>query len=235
LLCFEVTNDDFVAHGPSSSKEKMDQVLPLEMWLKVAEFLQVPDINNLAQTQLVMVDYLFCRNLKNEQTVTQVMRRWFVNTETDQEQDQYKGVQTVLWKQRLLYYFPMFNENLNVKNWLVVLKRRLTFVINNPNQKKGLRKKRVDFDHFKETGEISFIEIYQLGEELGDNFIDNCEWIYKCPVYFDELKREDGYCSVCKERVYQVRSISNFKYHTDAGHCVSFTHRGEKKRGCIIY
>ncbi|KAF0979177.1 hypothetical protein FDP41_001520 [Naegleria fowleri] len=73
---------------------------------------------------------------------------------------------------------------------------------------------------------------------LEDNFIENCQWVYKCPLNFTQLADEfknSAMCSYCNERVYRVRNEHAFKYHSDMGHCVAFTYKGEKKIGCVLY
>ncbi|KAG2379386.1 hypothetical protein C9374_007525 [Naegleria lovaniensis] len=73
---------------------------------------------------------------------------------------------------------------------------------------------------------------------LEDDFIENCQWVYKCPLNFTQIadhSKNSTICSHCNERVYRVRTEQAFKYHSDMGHCVAFTYKGEKKIGCVLY
>jgi len=60
-----------------------------------------------------------------------------------------------------------------------------------------------------------------------ENFIENCEWEFKCPLrYADltEIPREDyRFCETCKERVYYCNSIEDLALNISQNRCVSFT------------
>ena len=74
-------------------------------------------------------------------------------------------VQELVWKRFVLHFYPRFNKNSNVKNWLHVLRRR--FVLKSPKQ---IRKEQ-------------FLGEKNNGKQ-NEFFVENCEWIYECPTTF---------------------------------------------------
>ena len=188
--------------------------IPAEIWLQIAQYLRVQELNELARSDSAMFDFIFCRNLKNENGLVQGLKNWFnlgLTTEKAQELDDYTLIQRFIWKRLLIHYFPRFNPEINVKNYLAVLQRRIK--------------------HLRKFPKNNFLHV-------DDDFIENCEWVYKCPINFTligENYQETALCKVCNETVFRVRHLESFKYHSDAGHCVAFTYKGKVSRGCILY
>jgi len=117
-------------------------------------------------------------------------------------------VQQLVWKRLVLQFYPRFNKNANVKNWLHVLRRRI--VLRPPKQ---IRKEHLPPNVTKKQNEF---------------FVENCEWIYECPLHYESLKQVVGegdvkrYCEVCKEHVYKASSEIEWTKYVGKGYCVSF-------------
>ncbi|EFC48555.1 predicted protein [Naegleria gruberi] len=122
----------------------------------------------------------------------------------------FERIQTLIWKPLVFHYFPKFGEKLNVKNYLHVLRRRIQYI--------NLGKPQ----HIK-------IETPQFTKTVEDQqYIENCEWIYKCPLEYDTLNtmfshNDRKFCEVCQKDVYLVDDMSNFKTQITQGNCVAYS------------
>ena len=61
--------------------------------------------------------------------------------------------------------------------------------------------------------------------EEGNDLLEGCEWIYRCPLSFDQLERgsDDNvrYCNVCSKNVYNVTTEQDLQQKVNGGHCVA--------------
>ncbi|EFC46045.1 predicted protein [Naegleria gruberi] len=56
-------------------------------------------------------------------------------------------------------------------------------------------------------------------------FIEGCEWIYKCPLKYEELsflKENSRLCKECSKVVYFVNNIEDFTEKIEEGKCVAY-------------
>ncbi|KAG2378504.1 hypothetical protein C9374_008143 [Naegleria lovaniensis] len=231
--------------------EPLTIIFPLDLWLKIAIHLDLPALNALSQCHSHLFNFIMCRNLQKEKTLLFSLKCVFIDREKQQEDEIFQCVQQYLWKPLLIYYFPLFNKDLNVKNHMLVLKRRVKYI----STKKPYQNGKImyfqnhygqmvskfpealvmdnDFVHnAKQSGLVK--------DEISDGFIENCEWIYKCPLNASEFANKfqlSAKCDVCHKMVYRVTTVQDFMFHTDQGHCVSFnTSLSKRPRGgCIIY
>ena len=130
-----------------------------------------------------------------------------------EESPSFQRIQTIIWKPLVCYYFPRFQRSLNVKNWMHVLRRRIAHLkIHNP--RKLPLTKNMSSDLFTEKN---------------DAMIEGCEWIYKCPLSFKNLKGTSDpnikFCNVCKKKVYNVKTKEELRTHANQGHCIAYNYR----------
>lgn len=118
-------SDDLICQN----QQRLSVVFPLEVWLKIATYMDLQTLNCLSQCHSHLSNFIMCRNLRNEKTILFSLRSIFMNKEKIQEDDAFRSVQLHVWKPLLMYYFPLFNKDLNVKNFMLVLKRRVKYII----------------------------------------------------------------------------------------------------------
>ncbi|KAL9644699.1 hypothetical protein ABK040_012353 [Willaertia magna] len=227
---------------------------PVEIWLQIVQYLNLKELFNLSQVDIMMFNFIFCRDFKKEQSLIYSISNYFTNkTEINRENKVYKLVQEMVWKKQLIKYFPLFIHNTKVKNYLTILQRRIKLIKKkNPHLLNYKKKYYLDVNENNEQvvkeiiieneeEEKLFLQnkkVLTRFETLDDKFIENCEWIYKCPLNVDEIEFDSSKdcveCHVCKELVFQVRNPLDFIFHTDQGHCVAFTSKGKKIYGCKV-
>ncbi|EFC49728.1 predicted protein [Naegleria gruberi] len=82
--------------------------------------------------------------------------------------ESFERVQQLIWKPLVFSYYPRFEKSLNVKNWQHLLRRRM--------------------QHVKLHGSQFKLDIPTFVQSKHDEMIENCEWIFKCPLKFDDLQ-----------------------------------------------
>ncbi|KAL9643023.1 hypothetical protein ABK040_010714 [Willaertia magna] len=232
---------------------------PVEIWLQIVQYLNLKELYYLSQVDIMMFNFIFCRDFKKEQNYIYSITNYFTNkTEKNRENKVYKIIQETVWKKQLIKYYPLFIYNTKVKNFLTVLQRRIKLIKNkyphllNYKKKYILDKNENNEQIIKEVvieeneiNNYNTLKDYNNNKQriinfnfLDEGFIENCEWIYKCPLNYNEIEFDSLKncitCHVCKEDVFRVRNEQDFLFHTDQGHCVAFTYKGEKKVGCIL-
>ncbi|EFC42698.1 predicted protein [Naegleria gruberi] len=130
-------------------------------------------------------------------------------------------VQTHIWKPLVCFYFPRFEKALNIKNWMHVLRRRKAHIKIHGN----------DFRIPSETWNDEDKSLSNI------SFIENCEYIYKCPLQFSMLEdtwSNESFCKECKKTVYNVQDVETFKDYSSKGYCVSLGY-DQFKEGEMCY
>ncbi|KAG2387750.1 hypothetical protein C9374_001344 [Naegleria lovaniensis] len=198
--------------------------IPSEILLHIAEFMELKSLFAFAKCHSSLLMLLF----------NQEKHKKIGNKDPQSDEDiGFVLVQFTIWKPLVCYYFPKFEKSLNVKNWMHVLRRRIEHLkLHSPNML-PLQPNNASSSAFqiKETPVMNYEE----------NFIENCEWIYKCPLSFDELGSssfESHFCATCEKTVYLVRTVSEFQSRVSNGDCIAFTTRAKKNtklRGKVAY
>ncbi|KAL9657277.1 hypothetical protein ABK040_011497 [Willaertia magna] len=142
-------------------------------------------------------------------------------------------IQDNLWKPFVLRFFENVDPDINVKNWLHMLRRRLKY-IKRETYESELRNKR----YFRNQSSIQR-DKNKMKPITEKWFIENCTTVYECPLQYDNLEyrgmRYSRYCTVCEREVFSVRNREEFAEHVKAGDCVSFTFEGGRRNmGCFI-
>ncbi|EFC37013.1 predicted protein [Naegleria gruberi] len=148
-------------------------------------------------------------------------------------------IQNTIWKPMVLFYFPRFQQSLNVKNWMIVMKRRIQHLqIHSPTSLPLVREILRTID--PKTDEKFKIPKPSFSVKKQESFIENCEWIFECPMKYSELERidyadEKRFCTKCKKHVFRAETMQNFKQIIQEGHCVAYpiSNRSEFALGFI--
>jgi len=63
-----------------------------------------------------------------------------------------------------------------------------------------------------------------LLREGGNDLLEGCEWIYRCPLSFDQLKKTSNpnirFCNVCSKKVYNVTSKTELQLRITKEQCM---------------
>ncbi|EFC37668.1 predicted protein [Naegleria gruberi] len=196
-----------------------------DMLIAVGAFLPLGDLNNFARCDKNMLEVFF--NLTVEKVEAIAKRKKDLSKKNIDAQliaikDNYKKdescnvVQQVIWKPIVLHYFPNYSQTLNIKNWMHVMRRRVTHLQNKfPNELPLLKERVIN---------TSIDKVFRIDKD--SQFIENCEWEYECPLKsnaFKVVSPNVKYCKVCKENVYEVFSMNELKTHVEQNHCVAFS------------
>ncbi|KAG2372736.1 hypothetical protein C9374_013188 [Naegleria lovaniensis] len=234
-----IAQNELLLHGGVS--------IPPELWLHMAQYIgSLKDLLSFALCHSHLLQLLFNQNLKLKTTTSSefilqmsptALQMKFGKVDKSQwnqmlmnENDLFQVTQQQVWKSLVCYYFPNFEKSLNVKNWMHVLKRRIQHLKLYTPQLLPL-KPQISSAHFTL---VSFTDLFiPKGDDL---FIENCEWIYKCPLKYEELNEGNHiikgssqnlpdiqFCSVCSKNVYLVRNQVELKDHVLKGNCVAYT------------
>ncbi|EFC39582.1 predicted protein [Naegleria gruberi] len=140
-----------------------------------------------------------------------------------EERNDFSQIQLEIWKRLVCFYFPSFDSNLNVKNWLHVMRRRVEHITLYKPSALPLNPEvscTVDFSVFNKFLEQGHLDNYMLNDST---FVANCEWIYKCPLNFSQLMYSDSFfCKECNKKVYRVSSVEELKEKSALGQCIAF-------------
>ncbi|EFC47886.1 predicted protein [Naegleria gruberi] len=219
--------------------------IPNDLLIHIGTFLVAKDISFFALSSKYYLKLFFnmtcdvpikSENLSNEMNDLAI----------EQEKQEFTPVQVSIWKPLVLMYFPKFYADLNVKNWLHILKRRIRHIVQKSPQMLPLGRT------------VRF--------PLTDTpFVELCEFIYKCPMDFsampivDEEKildpeldqpiesvpppppinsfgvpppppplntntvyRQVRFCSGCNSKVYQITTAKEMTYRAQQKQCVFF-------------
>ncbi|EFC45570.1 predicted protein [Naegleria gruberi] len=212
-----------------------------ELLITVGTFLPLSDLNNFARCDTKLLDLFF--NLTTEKVNAIAKRKKelskkniesrIVALKGEYSKSEDSNIQKLIWKPLVLFYFPNYSTSVNVKNWMHVMRRRIIHLDNKfPNELPLL----------KERTTIAGFNLFRVDKDR--QFIENCEWEYECPLKsnaFKVVSPNVKYCKVCKENVYEVFTMEEFKSHVEQDHCVSFSEfsrkqqaeLGKRKRGKI--
>ena len=186
-----------------------------ELFLRIAKFLPLADLLHLA-----LVNSRFTLLLFNQDRSVKKKKQPLMHTKplvSDNLPPMYKAeegisfehVQQVLWKPLVCYFFPNFNQTLNIRNWMHVLRRRVAHLKLYSPTSIPLRKNIPN----------------EVFEEKGNELLEGCEWIYKCPLSFNQLQvtvsSDVRFCNVCKKNVYNVKSRTELLYRIEQEDCVA--------------
>ena len=206
--------------------------LPPETIVEIATFFELADLFNFSRTDSKTLHLLFNYKRHNYFNRPSVKEKNAPEYFKKDETPEFDAVQQAVWKNLVCFYFPRFNKALNVKNWMQVMRRRIKHVKLYGNWRQ------LNYSAQMNAIERSFSEQFSIlepGLTMPDTyeaeFIENCEWIYKCPITFENLEYGNvHYCSQCGEDVFIVRNQEEFKQHSNEGHCIIFTLVEQKTR-----
>ncbi|KAG2372738.1 hypothetical protein C9374_013190 [Naegleria lovaniensis] len=239
--------DDDLSHLDSTKKNSTRSKtaraaivsIPSELWLHMAQFIgSLKDLLSFASCHSILLQLLFNQNIKLKrsphnvvQVSPQTLEMHFGDSTNHEhksqllndENDLFQATQQQVWKSLVCYYFPNFEKSLNVKNWMHVLKRRIQHLKLYTPQMLPLKPQ-------TSSAPFELISRHTSTPKGDDLFIENCEWIYKCPLKYEELNEGSSqnlpdvqFCSVCSKNVYLVRNQFELKDHVMKGNCVAFT------------
>ena len=194
------------------------RTLPEELTIHIATFLPLNDLSRFSRSDSHLLLLLFNQTPQSERTAlipTKIPDPSNDPKLSSEESDKFTTVQNAIWKRLVCYYFPTFQETLNIKNWMHVLRRRIAHLkIHHPLQLPLT--KNMSSDLFKEKH---------------DPMIEGCEWIYKCPLSFNKLKGTSPdikFCDVCQKNVYNVKTKEELIEHANQGHCIAYNYVSPK-------
>ena len=178
-----------------------------EIIVSISKYLELKELNCFA-----MVDSSLLKLLFNLEKSTLSGKKEFKKDYEKDESKEFSLVQSQIWKPLLVYHFPKFEQSLNIKNWMHVLRRRRKHI--------KLHKNSTNFSIEKPSFASS---------QQDEKIIEQCEWIYKCPLSFDSLESSgddtEKFCKVCNKSVYLVDNMEDFKLHLTGGRCIAFTNQ----------
>ena len=229
------TNTSASTTVPKKKKNCNFNLIPDELIVHIATYCQGGELARFSESNSRYLKLLFNQEISNfpnhtvikskiqthfgEHAKQKELKTQEKKYQKDEESIDFDLVQIQVWKPLVCFYFPRFEKALNIKNWMHVLRRRVAHIkINGANFLPILRRKEGD-------------PIYDFKSD--DGFIENCEYIYKCPLKFNSL---DGYgdersCRVCGKKVYNVENISTFKDYISKGYCISLGMSEEEEMG----
>ena len=233
--------------------------LPLDTVIYVCQFMLLDDLFNFARCNVFLFKTFFnqtpnrTKQLVELKTPTWIMKMTnqkipeivdekliaeYGKDELECKGNEFMPIQMTVWKPLVCFYFPKFQQAVEVRNWMHVLRRRILHLQVHSPHLLPLGK------HFCNTKEDTTFKInpsFKV-EQYEEDVIENCDWIYKCPLKYDELDdsslitdENSKYCQACQRQVYHVRSMKEMQEHASKGHCVAFTSKtGEMKREMIM-
>ncbi|KAG2386054.1 hypothetical protein C9374_003203 [Naegleria lovaniensis] len=193
----------------------------------------------------------------NQMITTKEMASEYHKDELD---DTFRMVQQLIWKFHVCRYFPRFEYSaVNIQNWMHVLRRRVAHLkLHSPHllplfeHEEKIRKTQQfrkqllknELSSFNSNHDIpppplvSYNPFYNEVQEFDGvnpfeiDSVENCEWIYKCPLDFFQLDTNKPYdpyssetqkfCTQCSKTVYKVNTVEELEFHAKEGHCVAF-------------
>ena len=90
-------------------------------------------------------------------------------------------------------------------------------------------------DTYSYTFQIEESSLPQSKNE--EKFLEGCEWIYKCPLKFEELEfktKDRRYCKECNKHVFLVSELEDFKERVSSGQCVAFKAKEPKNEPRVL-
>ncbi|KAF0980064.1 hypothetical protein FDP41_001217 [Naegleria fowleri] len=159
----------------------------------------------------------FNKPMALEEKVASLWKEADLNLEVTK--DDFDMIQTRVWKPLVHYYFPLFDMNLNIQNWMQVIRIRVTRL----RKYSHLTLSSISIEPINEKNEIVPADIESYYETP---FIENCDLVYECPVVselFTGSKYADTvYCEKCNKSVQFIQSLSEFKSLIGKEQCVAF-------------
>jgi len=170
---------------------------PDELFIHICKYMRICDLYYFALCDRHLLMLLFNqsrKSLKAPVTPTDAVKKPTRNMIAEEEPS-FAIVQNEIWKPLVLDRFPRFQKSLNIKNWMHVMRRRMSRL--------GNFEIFVDLNHEEE-------------------FIENCSCIYSCPLVAGQLQLSQEItptCGSCKKTVYQTHDIVSFNSEVEQGHC----------------
>ncbi|EFC37335.1 hypothetical protein NAEGRDRAFT_53783 [Naegleria gruberi] len=246
------TNESNKENSPTPSLGQLED-FPFELLISIATHLNGKDIYSLSKVNSVFLKLLFNqtssriakvllpykiegRNQKlNSFSILRQRSTAFEYRKDELDQQLFNMVQERIWKPLVCYYFPRFNIGLDVKNWMHLLRRRIAHLqVNSPHYlpltkhepikrplKEGETKPPVKFNPYMDPFEWATKMEERNPYEIDG--IENCEWVYKCPMDYDSMIEDDPekrFCTNCGKHVYKVYSQDDVESHSKLGHCI---------------
>ncbi|KAG2389294.1 hypothetical protein C9374_013854 [Naegleria lovaniensis] len=145
---------------------------------------------------------------------------------TPLSKDDFDLIQTKVWRTLVQHYFPFFDMNLNIQNWMQVVRIRVTrlrkYTYLTLNQVSVQPQPKTFLNEKNEPLPISIDEDTQYETP----FIENCDLVYECPVVSELFSTsryaESVHCHKCNKKVLFITSLSQFKALIGTEQCVAF-------------
>ncbi|KAG2393294.1 hypothetical protein C9374_006825 [Naegleria lovaniensis] len=203
--------------------------LPEESILLISSYLELQSLSRFASCHSQLLRLLFNITPQKLLKPKQTKLLEILNPNATSHFD-FSVCQLLIWKPLLIYYFPRFEQSLNVKNWMLALKRRIQHLQLYSPHLLPIKQQSISSSWISSSQHGSTIFKIQIDTIATNEFIENCEWIFKCPLRFSELQEietdpSQKYCTVCEKTVYLVKSNEEFTRYAMQGHCVAFTSR----------
>ncbi|KAG2393122.1 hypothetical protein C9374_009699 [Naegleria lovaniensis] len=233
------------------------KILPLELVVEIVSHLLAVDLYYLAQCDRYLLKLIFDQS---PEKIRLLERKKIQSTKQYDTSDLYRKdlennyskqfalIQQNVWKSLVRCYFPYFDLNLNIRNWMQVVRRRVKNLktykphllpLNryfDENANKPYSKNAIEEDEWQEDGlecnkSCGVVSNQELPEPV---FIENCELVYECPMSLDDISfnkvfsRSSNYCNTCKKNVLLISSKDEFKRQIGKeGVCVAFKNKEE--------
>ncbi|EFC38451.1 predicted protein [Naegleria gruberi] len=217
--------DEFSTENQHESNLFSDQ-LSSEIVILIASYLDLRSLYCFARIDSFMIKLLFnmdrnrvmklgylktvIKKQKKQVTQNELIQSDSLIEEYSKEEDcNFTMTQEQVWKNLVCYYFPQFKKDLTVKNWMHIMRRRVAHL------------KLYAPEHLPLGNSIPR-EVFSLdSKKTSRNFIEGCEFNYKCPLTI-EMTDSTYDCTVCNKIVYYVDNEISFKTHASQGHCIYY-------------
>ncbi|KAG2374218.1 hypothetical protein C9374_011055 [Naegleria lovaniensis] len=203
--------------------------LPHDLWIVILKELSLTEIFHLSMTNKFFLKLCFNQTLTKDFKPKNYSKPLLSMNEFTYKKDEkdhlFDVTQREVYKPLVCQFFPKFKKTLNVNNWLHVLRRRILHLKIYEPKKLPLQ---------RDTTSSSFsLEMPEFATSHYDQkFIEGCEYIYKCPLKFEELaikvsasQVKMAFCKECSHNVYLVNDMEEFKERLSKGDCVAFVRK----------
>ncbi|KAF0976919.1 hypothetical protein FDP41_004214 [Naegleria fowleri] len=233
------SDDTSSQHNKNTNKTlKNPFPFPKEIILKISQFLFLPDLFHFGMSCPFTLKILFNqtpqlvmhrlkekeqRKSKKSNMSLVLQQDAIIEIYKKQEEEQlqpqnddtfmnFEIVQNMIWKNLVNYYFIRFCAS-GVKNWMHVLRRRITYLMVHDPKKLPL----VTSFHRSEF-EAMINDPYQfklLSPCSSDlEFIEKCDNLYKCPMHLSSIETKSyhssKYCQECNHTITLTNTYDNF-------------------------
>ncbi|KAF0982998.1 hypothetical protein FDP41_010976 [Naegleria fowleri] len=134
--------DDLEKISLSRNKNIFSDTFPKEVLINIVSFMELGTIYSFSRTDRYLLKLLFDQTPERIDKLNKLRKSHkksqldFLTTKNaveeyekeEHSQQQFELIQKLIWKPLVCYYFPKFEKTLNVKNWLHILRRRVSHI-----------------------------------------------------------------------------------------------------------